>query len=288
MPGDAGLLRPARAPSTTSSTSWSPRRSTTSASATTCSPAGASRREAERRASSTAGRLPAARGAGDVRPHRPALRPAEPRHDAGLDGRWRQAAAAAADLAAGDRALDCCTGTGDLAFALADRVRRPGERGRASTSPSGCSTLARDEGAPGCRGHASWPATPSPCRSPTTSSTRRPSAFGIRNVDDLDAGLRRDGAGGAARRARRDPGDHHARPGCGASTTSGSTGSCPSSGACSAATAPPTPTSPRRCAASRSPRRWPRRWPPPGLQRRRAGATFAGGIVALHHGRAPR
>ena len=41
---------------------------------------------------------------------------------AGLDGRWRQAAAAAADLAAGDRALDCCTGTGDLALALADRV----------------------------------------------------------------------------------------------------------------------------------------------------------------------
>ena len=41
---------------------------------------------------------------------------------AGLDGRWRQAAAAAADLAAGDRALDCCPGTGDLALALADRV----------------------------------------------------------------------------------------------------------------------------------------------------------------------
>lgn len=40
----------------------------------------------------------------------------------GIDGRWRDAAAAAADLAAGDRALDCCTGTGDLAFALAERV----------------------------------------------------------------------------------------------------------------------------------------------------------------------
>ena len=46
---------------------------------------------------------------------------------AGLDGRWRQAAAAAADLAAGDRALDCCTGTGDLALALADRVTPSGE-----------------------------------------------------------------------------------------------------------------------------------------------------------------
>lgn len=45
----------------------------------------------------------------------------------GLDGRWREHAAAAADLAAGDQALDCCTGTGDLAFALADR-----------TTPAGC------------------------------------------------------------------------------------------------------------------------------------------------------
>ena len=44
----------------------------------------------------------------------------------GLDGRWRRAAAAAADLAAGDRALDCCTGTGDLAFELADRVTPSG------------------------------------------------------------------------------------------------------------------------------------------------------------------
>jgi demethylmenaquinone methyltransferase / 2-methoxy-6-polyprenyl-1,4-benzoquinol methylase len=40
----------------------------------------------------------------------------------GIDGRWRAAAASAADLAAGGRALDCCTGTGDLAFALEQRV----------------------------------------------------------------------------------------------------------------------------------------------------------------------
>jgi demethylmenaquinone methyltransferase/2-methoxy-6-polyprenyl-1,4-benzoquinol methylase len=38
---------------------------------------------------------------------------------AGLDGRWRAAAAAEARLAPGDRALDVCCGTGDLAFALA-------------------------------------------------------------------------------------------------------------------------------------------------------------------------
>src|SRR5665811_1210694 len=46
---------------------------------------------------------------------------------AGLDARWRSAAAAAADVAAGDRALDCCTGTGDLALALAQRVTASGE-----------------------------------------------------------------------------------------------------------------------------------------------------------------
>ena len=40
---------------------------------------------------------------------------------AGLDGRWRGLAAAQASLAPGDRALDVCCGTGDLAFALARR-----------------------------------------------------------------------------------------------------------------------------------------------------------------------
>lgn len=45
----------------------------------------------------------------------------------GLDGRWRRLAAAAADVSLGSRALDVCTGTGDLAFELADRVGPPGE-----------------------------------------------------------------------------------------------------------------------------------------------------------------
>jgi demethylmenaquinone methyltransferase/2-methoxy-6-polyprenyl-1,4-benzoquinol methylase len=39
---------------------------------------------------------------------------------AGLDRRWRRAAAAEAGLAAAGRALDVCCGTGDLAFALAE------------------------------------------------------------------------------------------------------------------------------------------------------------------------
>jgi demethylmenaquinone methyltransferase / 2-methoxy-6-polyprenyl-1,4-benzoquinol methylase len=40
---------------------------------------------------------------------------------AGLDGRWRAAAADQAHLAQGDRALDACCGTGDLTLALARR-----------------------------------------------------------------------------------------------------------------------------------------------------------------------
>jgi demethylmenaquinone methyltransferase/2-methoxy-6-polyprenyl-1,4-benzoquinol methylase len=40
----------------------------------------------------------------------------------GLDRRWRRLAAAAADVSLGSRALDVCTGTGDLALELADRV----------------------------------------------------------------------------------------------------------------------------------------------------------------------
>jgi demethylmenaquinone methyltransferase/2-methoxy-6-polyprenyl-1,4-benzoquinol methylase len=40
----------------------------------------------------------------------------------GLDRRWRRLAAAAADVSLGSRALDVCTGTGDLAFDLAERV----------------------------------------------------------------------------------------------------------------------------------------------------------------------
>jgi len=43
---------------------------------------------------------------------------------AGLDRRWRRLAAAEAALAPGQGALDVCCGTGDLAFALAERWPR--------------------------------------------------------------------------------------------------------------------------------------------------------------------
>ncbi|MCB0881943.1 MAG: bifunctional demethylmenaquinone methyltransferase/2-methoxy-6-polyprenyl-1,4-benzoquinol methylase UbiE [Thermoleophilia bacterium] len=44
----------------------------------------------------------------------------------GLDGRWRERAAAAADVSAGGSALDVCCGTGDLALALHRRVTASG------------------------------------------------------------------------------------------------------------------------------------------------------------------
>src|SRR3954465_6895987 len=46
---------------------------------------------------------------------------------AGLHHRWRERAADLADVGPGGRALDVATGTGDLAIALARRVRPGGE-----------------------------------------------------------------------------------------------------------------------------------------------------------------
>jgi demethylmenaquinone methyltransferase/2-methoxy-6-polyprenyl-1,4-benzoquinol methylase len=138
--------------------------------------------------SATAGRLPAA----EVRAMFDRI---APRYDllnramtAGLDGRWRQAAAAAADLAAGDRALDCCTGTGDLALALADRVTTAGEVVGVDFSPR-MVALARDKaarrGVPATFEVADALALPFPDGAFDAATV----AFGIRNVADLDAGL---------------------------------------------------------------------------------------------------
>jgi demethylmenaquinone methyltransferase/2-methoxy-6-polyprenyl-1,4-benzoquinol methylase len=138
--------------------------------------------------SATAGRLPAA----EVRAMFDRI---APRYDllnramtAGLDGRWRQAAAAAADLAAGDRALDCCTGTGDLALALADRVTTAGEVVGVDFSPR-MVALARDKaarrGAPARFAVADALDLPFPDDEFDAATV----AFGIRNVADLDRGL---------------------------------------------------------------------------------------------------
>lgn len=106
----------------------------------------------------------------------------------GLDGRWRAAAAAAADVAAGDRVLDCCTGTGDLALALAPRATSLGE-------------VVATDFAPAMLAHARAKPAPAgaPVRFELADITRLPYAdgefaaatvaFGVRNVPDLDAAL---------------------------------------------------------------------------------------------------
>ncbi|HWH14350.1 MAG TPA: ubiquinone/menaquinone biosynthesis methyltransferase [Miltoncostaeaceae bacterium] len=139
--------------------------------------------------SATAGRLPA----GEVRAMFDRI---APRYDllnrvmtAGMDGRWREWAAAAADVAAGDAALDCCTGTGDLALALARRV---GPRGRvvgidfAERMLDRAREKARARGVGGVewrQGDAlALPFDDHAFHAATV-------AFGVRNLADLDRGL---------------------------------------------------------------------------------------------------
>lgn len=107
---------------------------------------------------------------------------------AGLDGRWRQAAAAAADLAAGDRALDCCTGTGDLALALADRVT---PRGSVVGLDFSEAMLERARDKARARGvdvdFRAGDALDLPFDDDSFDAATV--AFGIRNVSDLDRGI---------------------------------------------------------------------------------------------------
>jgi len=107
---------------------------------------------------------------------------------AGLDGRWRRAAAAAADLAAGDRALDCCTGTGDLAFELADRVTASGSVVGLDFAEE---MLARARVKAGERGAAVEFLQGDALELPfgDDSFDAATVAFGIRNVSDLDRGI---------------------------------------------------------------------------------------------------
>jgi demethylmenaquinone methyltransferase / 2-methoxy-6-polyprenyl-1,4-benzoquinol methylase len=106
----------------------------------------------------------------------------------GLDGRWRRLAAAAADVSLGSRALDVCTGTGDLAFELADRVGPTGavvgvdfsepmlERATAKAAANGASATFQTADA------LELPFADSEFDGATV-------AFGARNLSDLDRGL---------------------------------------------------------------------------------------------------
>lgn len=107
---------------------------------------------------------------------------------AGMDGSWRRAAAAAADLAAGDRALDVCTGTGDLALELADRVTALGEVVGVDFAPA-MVVRARAKAAARGRSVDFRVADALDLPFPDAAFDAATVAFGIRNVADLDAGL---------------------------------------------------------------------------------------------------
>lgn len=107
---------------------------------------------------------------------------------AGIDRRWRRAAAEAADLCAGDRALDVCTGTGDLALLLADRVTPLGEVVGVDFAPAMLD-----------RARMKVAASESPCHFEVADALDLPYpddrfdaatvAFGVRNLDDLGRGI---------------------------------------------------------------------------------------------------
>jgi demethylmenaquinone methyltransferase/2-methoxy-6-polyprenyl-1,4-benzoquinol methylase len=115
---------------------------------------------------------------------------------AGLHHSWRRRAVELAEVGPGSRALDVATGTGDLAFALAEAI---GPDGTGSVVGADFSepmlTVARDKAARGAVG----PAT-AQVRFEQANALLLPHAsdefdaatvgFGVRNFSDLDQGLR--------------------------------------------------------------------------------------------------
>jgi len=106
----------------------------------------------------------------------------------GLDGRWRRLAAAAADVSLGSRALDVCTGTGDLAFELATRV---GPSGAAVGVDFSEEMLARARNKAEARRLPATFQTADALALPFDDDAFDGAtvAFGARNLADLDRGL---------------------------------------------------------------------------------------------------
>jgi demethylmenaquinone methyltransferase/2-methoxy-6-polyprenyl-1,4-benzoquinol methylase len=109
---------------------------------------------------------------------------------AGLHHRWRERAAARAELAPGDSALDICCGTGDLALELARRVT-PGGHVVGCDFSEPMLDLAREKatgrGADGVR--FEWAdALQLPYDGERFDAVTV--GFGVRNLADLDRGLR--------------------------------------------------------------------------------------------------
>ena len=105
----------------------------------------------------------------------------------GRDRAWRRAAAAAADLAAGDRALDCCCGTGDLAFDLHDRTAGGEVIGVDFSLPM--LELARDKARARGADVRFEVADATDLPFPDAGFDAATVAFGVRNVGDLDRAL---------------------------------------------------------------------------------------------------
>ena len=109
---------------------------------------------------------------------------------AGLHHRWRERAADRAELAPGDRALDVCCGTGDLALALAPRV---GAQGRVVGCDFSEPMLELARGKAAERGVSQisfeWAdALELPYEDAGFDAVTV--GFGVRNLADLDTGLR--------------------------------------------------------------------------------------------------
>jgi demethylmenaquinone methyltransferase/2-methoxy-6-polyprenyl-1,4-benzoquinol methylase len=109
---------------------------------------------------------------------------------AGLDESWRERAADRAGVGPGDAALDICCGTGDLAFALAERVK-PGGSVVGSDFSENMLDIARDKAAErdaaGVR--FEWAdALTLPYDAGRFDAVTV--GFGVRNLADLDRGLK--------------------------------------------------------------------------------------------------
>jgi demethylmenaquinone methyltransferase / 2-methoxy-6-polyprenyl-1,4-benzoquinol methylase len=121
---------------------------------------------------------------------------------AGLDRAWRERAADRAELSPGNTALDVCCGTGDLAFELARRVGPTGRVVGCDFSERMLEIARRKEaelragaGDPGSNGHGLAPvefqwadALELPYEDGSFDAVTV--GFGVRNLADLEAGLR--------------------------------------------------------------------------------------------------
>ncbi|MGZ8512764.1 MAG: class I SAM-dependent methyltransferase, partial [Candidatus Limnocylindria bacterium] len=108
---------------------------------------------------------------------------------AGMHHRWRERAADRAELRPGDRALDVCCGTGDLAFELAGRVGPGGNVVGCDFAERMLEIARRKAGARGADDLRFESADALQLPYPDGSFDAVTAGFGARNLADLDKGL---------------------------------------------------------------------------------------------------